>query len=97
MKFAKILRSELVPEWRQKYIDYRRLKRLLKSIEQEITQTCESSDTNVPNEVSITIPQPTTAAQQPRRRPTIISRMSKNFSNKQSKLLLFVKKKKLFI
>src|SRR4051794_33732143 len=72
MKFAKVLRSKLVQEWRKKYIDYDDLKILLKLVERskiiekqeeiEIVQTCESLDTNrfptrYPNEVSITISQ----------------------------------------
>src|ERR1051325_11609672 len=84
MKFARILRSELVPEWKKKYINYKGLKVLLKSIERP---TLESSDTNSSAEVSITIPQPTAAAQQPKRRSTfglsrhesLISTMSGRF------------------
>lgn len=80
MKFAKILQTELVPEWKKKYIDYKGLKRLLKSIQQESLQTCESLDTNGPADVSITIPQPTASVQQPKCLD-ILNRMSRRFSD----------------
>jgi SPX domain protein involved in polyphosphate accumulation len=84
MKFAKILRSDLVPEWRQKYIDYRGLKRLLKSLksdeQEKTTQTNENLDTNSPTEVSITVSQPN-ADQKLKQRPTIVNKMSRSFSN----------------
>src|SRR3954471_20473653 len=81
MKFAKVLQSELVPEWRKKYIDYKGLKRLLKSVKQEAIQACESLDTNGPTEVSITIPQPTASVQQPKRSQNIVNRISRSLSN----------------
>ena len=66
MKFAKILQSELVPEWKKQYINYRGLKRLLKSIDR-------SNNSDTPAEVSISIPQSTVDdTQQPKqqkRRP----------------------------
>jgi SPX domain protein involved in polyphosphate accumulation len=102
MKFAKILRSDSVPEWRQKYIDYKGLKRLLKSlkpVEQETTQTNENLDTNPPTEVSITVSQPN-AAQKLKRRPTLVNKMSRSFSNVKNihsrgdLYFLFVKKRK---
>ncbi|KAG9293473.1 hypothetical protein G9A89_009197 [Geosiphon pyriformis] len=33
MKFAKVLQTESVPEWRKKYIDYKGLKKLLRQVE----------------------------------------------------------------
>jgi SPX domain protein involved in polyphosphate accumulation len=90
MKFAKILQEELVPEWRKKYIDYKGLKRLLKSIQQEALQTCESLDTDGPAEVSITIPQPTASVQQQEQNPTIVKRMSRRLSNAMHKRPSFI-------
>ena len=104
MKFAKILQTELVPEWRKKYIDYKGLKRLLKSVKQESIQACESLDTNGPTEVSITIPQQTASAQRPKQCLNIINSVSRSLSNaihkrshfippSQSKFLFVVKNK----
>ncbi|GBB90283.1 hypothetical protein RclHR1_01720004 [Rhizophagus clarus] len=38
MKFAKVLQSELVPEWKKAYIDYKGLKRLLASIKRSLKE-----------------------------------------------------------
>jgi len=62
MKFAKVLQSELVPEWRKQYIDYKGLKRLLTSVKRSQEQErCGRNDsvTMDSTNVSITIPQPT--------------------------------------
>src|SRR5436305_12750558 len=109
MKFARILRSELVPEWKKQYINYKYLKRLLKPIKKSIGENSDTSDSNRSDEVSISIPQPTVDVQQLKRRPntslprqnSLLFRMSSHFTHSTRKrtdsrsvfTFYFVKKK----
>jgi SPX domain protein involved in polyphosphate accumulation len=46
MKFAKILQSELVPEWKKAYIDYTGLKRLITSIKRSLKEQQSSQQSH---------------------------------------------------
>lgn len=46
MKFAKVLRSELVPEWKKAYIDYKELKRLIAFIKRSLGEQQSSQQSN---------------------------------------------------
>src|SRR5437764_9969749 len=87
MKFAKVLEIELVPEWKKKYIDYKGLKRLLKSIERSrIIKNEKQREQEIiegSTQVSITIPQ----NPKPQRRSSfssLASKLSNTMRNKQS-------------
>ncbi|CAI2166780.1 11696_t:CDS:10 [Funneliformis geosporum] len=93
MKFAKYLRTESVPEWKEKYIDYKGLKILLNAIDlKPTTQPTPSSPLD--NEVTISISQPTATHDHASRTfktnslsgiisksSNLMNRMSKNCSN----------------
>ncbi|CAG8747894.1 6534_t:CDS:2, partial [Funneliformis mosseae] len=75
MKFAKCLRAELVPEWKEKYIDYEGLRIILSAI--DLVPTSQSTPFSLTNnDFTISIPQKTTGTLKTNPLSSIISRSS---------------------
>lgn len=65
MKFGEHLRNNRLPEWVNYYIDYDKLKKTIKELEQKHLEVNAATDTSGPYGTSLSVPRPTNAAGMP--------------------------------
>ena len=73
MKYGAYLSDNLNPEWADKYLDYGKLKKMIKVLQARFKHANENPDAISAGSVSVSVPRPTDAAGQPKK-PTALDR-----------------------
>ena len=73
MKYGAYLRDNINPEWADQYLDYDKLKKMIKILQAKFKHANKNPGAISAGSVSVSVPRPTDAAGQPKQ-PTALDR-----------------------